>query len=53
MVKQNGFPLLGFVKQTSTPGFADPGYQLLTDIIGSIPFIEGEKPEAENLMIPV
>ena len=45
--------LLGFVKQTSTPGFADPGYQLLTDIIGSIPFIEGEKPEAENLMIPV
>jgi hypothetical protein len=45
--------LLGFVKQTSTSGFADPGYQLLTDIIGSIPFVAGEKLDAEDLMVPI
>ena len=45
--------LLGFVKQTTTPGFAEPGYQLLSDIIGSIPFVAGEKPDANQLMIPI
>ena len=45
--------LLGFIKQTTTPGFAEPGYQLLSDIIGSIPFVAGEKPEVTNLMIPI
>jgi len=51
--KTSWISLLGFVKQTPTPGFADPGYQLLSDIIGTIPFVAGEKLTADNLMIPV
>lgn len=51
--KTEWISLLGFVKQTSTPGFADPGYQLLSDIISGIPFVAGEKPDSSDLMIPI
>jgi len=45
--------LLGFAKQASSPGFIEPGYQLLSDILGNIPFIKGEKLDANSLMIPL
>jgi hypothetical protein len=51
--KTEWISLLGFVKQTSNSGIADSGYQLLSDIIGSIPFIGGEKIPISDLMVPL
>ena len=45
--------LLGFVRKPSINGIADSGYQLLSDAIGTIPFISGENLNANQLMVPI
>lgn len=45
--------LLGFVMPTVLPSTPLNGYQLLSNVIGSIPFVEGEKPPASELMVPL
>ena len=51
--KTSWISLLGFVKESILPGVPEVGYQLLSDAIGTIPFIPGEKLEANRLMVPV
>jgi hypothetical protein len=51
--KTEWISLLGFVKVTPLPGVAVGDHQILSDVIGSIPFIAGEKLSAIELMIPL
>jgi hypothetical protein len=48
--KTEWISLLGFVLP-STPAGLSNGYQLLTNVLGGIPFVAGEKLDANNLMI--
>ena len=51
--KTNWISLLGFVKQTPSAETPAEGYQMLSSIIGTVPFVAGEKLTLENLMVPV
>ena len=49
--KTEWIALLGYALESTPAGLAG-GYQLLSDAIGTIPFIAGEKLDANNLMVP-
>jgi hypothetical protein len=49
--KTEWISLLGFVRPTPSPNNASSGYQLLSNAIGSIPFVAGEKLAANQLMV--
>lgn len=51
--KTEWISLLGFVKQSTNIGVADPGFQLLSDVIGSINFEAGEKLNSNELLLPL